>query len=109
MVVLPAGESYRIEGADRAEVHAKTNGSPPAGPPETIPAEKNRRLHLGDGCFLFEDRLEPGDPRARHSHAAGVAPVLGVTRPQQWPAGADEVFETRASKASSSTPRSSTS
>lgn len=38
VVVLPAGESYRIEGADRAEVHAKTDRSPPAGPPETIPA-----------------------------------------------------------------------
>ena len=94
VVVRPAGESYRI--ADRAEVHAKTDRSPRAGPPETILAETSRRLHLGDGCFLFEDRLEPGDPSwVRPSHAARVAPVLGVTRPQQWPDGADEVFETQ--------------
>lgn len=95
VLVLPAGESYRIEGDDWAEVNVKTNRPPPAAPPETIPAEKNQRLHLGDGYFLFEERLEPGDTRARHSHAARVVLVLGATRLQQWPDGADEVFKTQ--------------
>lgn len=95
VLVLPAGESYRVEGDDWAEVNVKTNRPPPAGPPETIPAEKNRRLHTGDGYFLFEERLEPGDTRARHSHAARVVLVLGATELQQWPDGADEVFKTQ--------------
>lgn len=43
----------------------------------------------------FEERLEPGDIRARRSYAARVAPVLGVTRLRQWPDRADEVFETQ--------------
>ena len=102
VMVLPAGQSYRI--ADRAEVHANASRSPPAGPPETFPAEKNRRLHFGDGCFLFEDRPEPGDSPARHSHAARAALVLGVTRPWQWPTGPTRSSRRRSPAPSSETP-----
>ncbi len=94
-LVLPAGKTYRVEGDDWAEVNVKRDRPPPAAPAETIPAGKNRRLHTGAGWFLFEERLEPGDTRERHSHAARVVLVLGATRLQQWPDGADEVFKTQ--------------
>lgn len=94
-LVLPAGETYRVRGDDWAEVNVKTDRPPPAAPAETIPAGKNRRLHTGDGYFLFEERLEPGDTRERHSHAARVVLVLGATELQQWPDGAEEVFKTQ--------------
>lgn len=94
-LVVPAGEAYRVSGGDWAEVNLKPDPPPAAGPDETIAAEKNRRLHTGDGYFVFEERLEPGDTRARHSHAARVVLVLGATELQQWPDGADEVFKTQ--------------
>ena len=94
-LVVPAGEAYRVSGEDWAEVNLKPDRPPAAGPDEEIAAEKNLRLHAGDGYFVFEERLEPGDTRARHSHAARVVLVLGATELQQWPDGADEVFKTQ--------------
>ena len=45
--------------------------------------------------FVFEERLEPGDTRERHSHAQRVVLVMGATELQQWPDGVDEVFKTQ--------------
>lgn len=66
---------------------------PPAGrPKETIPAEKNALRFDGECFFVFEERLEPGDTRARHSHSHRVVIQLNRARLQQWPEGSSEVF-----------------
>lgn len=93
--VAAAGEAYRIRGDDWAEVNLKPNPPPVEGPAEVIPAAKNLRIHTGDRYFVFEERLEPGDTRERHSHAQRVVLVMGATELQQWPDGSDEVFKTQ--------------
>ena len=93
--VAKAGESYEIRGREFAEVNLK-NGRPPVeGPAVAIPAAKNERLYDSEDYFVFEERLEPGDTRERHSHAQRVVLVMGATELQQWPDGADEVFKTQ--------------
>ena len=93
--VAAAGESYEIRGSDFAEVSLKADRPPVEGPAVSIPAGKNERLHDSGGYFVFEERLEPGDTRERHSHAQRVVLVMGATELQQWPDGADEVFKTQ--------------
>ena len=93
--VAPAGKTYEIRGREFAEVNLK-NGHPPVeGPAVAIAAGKNERLHDSEAYFVFEERLEPGDTRERHSHAQRVVLVMGATELQQWPDGADEVFKTQ--------------
>ena len=43
---------------------------------------------------MFEERLPPGETRARHSHSQRVVIVLNDTKLQQWPDGQPEVFRT---------------
>lgn len=93
--VAAAGESYEIRGGDFAEVSLKAEHPPVEGPAVSIPAGKNERLHDDEGYFVFEERLEPGDTRERHSHAQRVVLVMGATELQQWPDGAGEVFKTQ--------------
>ena len=95
VLVVPAGAPFEIRGDDWAEVNLKPDPPPVRGPAETIAADKNLRLHTGDGYFVFEERLEPGDTRERHSHAERVVLVMGATELQQWPDGSDEVFKTQ--------------
>lgn len=92
--VAGAGTSYEVEG-DFAEVNLKPDPPPVEGPAVAIPAGKNERLHDAGDYFVFEERLEPGDTRERHSHAQRVVLVMGATELQQWPDGADEVFKTQ--------------
>jgi hypothetical protein len=61
-------------------------------PKEMIPPEKNAIIHDGDRFFVFEERLAPGDTRARHSHSQRVVIQLNPTRLHQWPEGAPEVI-----------------
>lgn len=63
-------------------------------PPVLIAPEKNELLYDGETFFVFEERLSPGDVRARHSHSQRVVIVLNDTRLQQWPDGQPEVFRT---------------
>lgn len=92
--VAGAGTAYEVEG-DFAEVNLKPDPPPVDGPAVAIPAGKNERLHDAEAYFVFEERLEPGDTRERHSHAQRVVLVMGATELQQWPDGADEVFKTQ--------------
>lgn len=92
--VARAGTAYEVEG-DFAEVNLKPDPPPVDGPAVAIPAGKNERLHDAEAYFVFEERLEPGDTRERHSHAQRVVLVMGATELQQWPDGADEVFKTQ--------------
>ena len=95
VAVAPAGQRYEIEGDDWAEVNLKPDPPTVEGPAEVIPAGKNERRHTGDRYFVFEERLEPGDTRERHSHAQRVVLVMNATELQQWPDGAEEVFKTQ--------------
>jgi len=63
-------------------------------PPVLIPPEKNELLYDGETFFVFEERLPPGETRARHSHSQRVVIVLNDTKLQQWPDGQPEVFRT---------------
>jgi hypothetical protein len=54
------------------------------------PPDKDAMLYDGDTFFVFEERLPPGETRARHSHSQRVVIVLNDTRLQQWPDGEPE-------------------
>jgi hypothetical protein len=83
--VQPVGGAY-------FEVVLKADRPPVRSPKETIPPEKNSILYEGDRFFVFEERLPPGDTRARHSHSQRVVIQLNATRLQQWPEGEAEVL-----------------
>jgi hypothetical protein len=63
-------------------------------PPVSIPPEQNAMLYDGETFFVFEERLPPGETRARHSHSPRVVVVLNETRLQEWPDGEPEVIRT---------------
>jgi hypothetical protein len=74
------------------EVSIKANHPPVQSPGELIPPEKNAIRYDGKGFFVFEERLEPGDTRARHSHSQRVVIQLNRARLQQWPDGEPSKF-----------------
>ena len=80
----PVGEFF--------EVVIKPDHPPVLSPSETIPPEKNTMLYEGERFFVFEEKLAPGDTRARHSHSQRVVIQLNKTRLQQWPDGEPEKF-----------------
>jgi hypothetical protein len=80
----PAGEFF--------EVVIKPGHPPVLSPSEIIAPEKNAILYDGDHYFVFEEKLAPGDTRARHSHSQRVVIQLNKTRLQQWPDGEPEKF-----------------
>jgi hypothetical protein len=93
IAVFQAGESYTAPtGGPYFEVTFKENAPPVQTPKEIIPPEKNSIRHDGARFFIFEERLEPGDTRARHSHNQRVVMQLNKTRLQQWPDGQPEIF-----------------
>ncbi len=83
--VSPVGGSY-------FEVLLKAGRPSVLSPTENIPPEKNAILHDGDRFYIFEERLEPGNTRARHTHSQRVVIQLNPTRLQQWPEGGAEVL-----------------
>lgn len=82
-------------GGDFLEVAIKPGHPPVRSPSVLLPPEKNNILYDGDRFFVFEERLEPGAIRPRHSHSQRVVVVLNDTRLQQWPDGGPEVFRTQ--------------
>ena len=91
--VFPRGERYTAPaGIDYLEVTIRPQRPPVKSPPVLIAPDKNAILYDGDDFFVFEERLEPGDTRARHSHRERVVVVINRTRLQQWPDGAPELF-----------------
>jgi hypothetical protein len=79
---------------DFFEVSIKQDHPPVDAPADRIPAEKNALLFDGETFFVFEERLDPGETRARHSHSQRVVIVLNDTKLQQWPDGQPEAFRT---------------
>lgn len=82
--VQPVGGAY-------FEVVMKGDRPPVQSPKELIPPEKNSIVFDGNSFVVFEERLEPGDTRARHSHSQRVVIQLNPTKLQQWPDGEAEV------------------
>jgi hypothetical protein len=92
IAVFTAAESYRAPTGEFLEVTLKA-GHPPLTPPaENIPPQKNAVLYDGERFFIFEERLNVGDFRPRHSHRQRVVVQLNRTRLQQWPDGEPEVI-----------------
>jgi quercetin dioxygenase-like cupin family protein len=91
VAVFSAGDSYEPPtGGPFLEVAIKPDHPPAESPGETILPEKNALRHDGDGFFVFEERLAPGDTRPRHSHSRRVIVQLNRTVLQQWVDGAPE-------------------
>lgn len=94
LVVIEANESYIPPASGPyVEVAIKPGHPPVQAPPETIAPEKNAIRYQGERFFVFEEKLAPGETRARHSHSQRVVIVLNDTRLQQWPDGQPEVFK----------------
>jgi len=88
VAVFAPGQSYEAPDAGGfLEVSIKP-GHPAALPPvEVIAPEKNALVHDGSDFFIFEEKLAPGDTRARHSHSQRVVIQLNRARLEQWPDG----------------------
>jgi hypothetical protein len=88
VAVFERGAAYRPPtGGSYFEVTIKPDHPPVLSPPEIIAAEKNTVRYDGARFFVFEEKLAPGDTRARHSHSQRVVIQLNATRLQQWPDG----------------------
>jgi hypothetical protein len=83
--VPPVGGAY-------FEVVLKADRPKVLSPNDIIAPAKNSIIHDADRFFVFEERLEPGDTRARHSHSQRVVIQLNATKLQQWPEGEAEVI-----------------
>lgn len=71
--VFGAGDSYQLpSGARFFEVAIKPDHPPVKAPSEIIPPSKNMMLYEGERFFVYEETLDPGDIRPRHSHCQRV-------------------------------------
>jgi hypothetical protein len=88
IAVFRPEESYgQPDGGSFFEVSIKGIHPPVQSPGELIPPEKNAVRYEGKDFFVFEEKLSPGDTRARHSHSQRVVIQLNRARLQQWPDG----------------------
>jgi len=93
IAVFGANDSYVPPvGGAYFEVVLKADRPRVLSPKEIIPPEKNAIVHDAPRFFVFEERLEPGDTRARHGHSQRVVIQLNATKLQQWPDGQPEVL-----------------
>jgi hypothetical protein len=92
VAVFGPGESYAIPaGGGFFEVIIKAGHPPALAPAERIAPDKNALRYDGEDFFVFEERLEPGDTRPRHSHSQRVVIQLNRTTLRQWPDGGAEI------------------
>ena len=93
IAVFKPGESYQPPiGGAFFEVAIKPDHPPARSPGERIAPEKNAMRYDDKRFFIFEERLAPGDTRARHSHSQRVVIQLNRTRLQQWRDGEPPIF-----------------
>ena len=90
--VFGLGVGYSPPAGEFLEVTIKPKRPPVKSPEVLIQPDKNSVLYDGDDFFVFEEKLDPGDTRARHSHRERVVIVINRTRLQQWPDGSPEIF-----------------
>lgn len=71
--VFKPGDSYELpSGASFFEVAIKPDHPPVKSPSELIPPAKNLLMYEGERFFIYEERLDLGDIRPRHSHCQRV-------------------------------------
>ena len=88
VAVFGPAESYEVaKGESFFEVSVKSTHPPAQSPGAYIPPEKNAMRYDAEDFFVFEEKLEPGDTRARHSHSQRVVIQLNRARLEQWPDG----------------------
>ena len=91
--VFKAGETYEPPtGGPYFEVAIKPGHPPVRSPAEIIPPEKNAMRFESASFFIFEEKLAPGDTRARHSHSQRVVIQLNRTKLEQWPDGKPSIM-----------------
>ena len=92
IAVFGATESYvQPVGGAYFEVVLKPDRPAVQSPKENVAPEKNAIIYDAESFFVFEERLQPGDTRPRHSHSQRVVIQLNATKLQQWPEGGEEV------------------
>jgi hypothetical protein len=72
VAIFKAGESYEPPSGAYFEVAVKPNHPPVKSPSELIAPPKNMLVFEGAKFFIYEEKLEPGDTRPRHSHSQRV-------------------------------------
>jgi hypothetical protein len=87
VAVFGPDEAYAPPVGAYFEVAIKPDHPASDSPSEVIAPEKNAMLHEGDDFFVFEEKLAPGDTRARHSHSQRVVIQLNRAKLRQWPDG----------------------
>ena len=88
VAVFGAGDSYVAPlSGSYFEVAIKPDHPASASPAEIIAPAKNAMLHEAEDFFVFEEKLAPGDTRARHSHSQRVVIQLNAAKLRQWPDG----------------------
>jgi len=92
IIVFERERAFQPPTGEFFEVVIKPDHPPVLSPPEIIAPEKNAMLYEGERFFVFEEKLAPGDTRARHSHSQRVVIQFNRTRLQQWPDGEPEKF-----------------
>jgi hypothetical protein len=92
VAVFTAEQEYDPPAGAFLEVAIKSSHPPVKSPPEIIAPEKNAMRYDGPHIFVFEEKLPPGETRARHSHSQRVVIQLNRTRLQQWPDNGAEVM-----------------
>ena len=71
--VFGPGDTYQLPAhASFFEVAIKPDHPPVKEPPEIIPPAKNTLLYEGERFFIYEESLNVGDVRPRHSHCQRV-------------------------------------
>ena len=90
-----AGERYSTpKGGDFLEVSIKPAHPKVAVPARgTPPAPGNKVLYDGKDVTVFEEKMQPGEYGAPHSHNLRLAIFLNDTLVQQWTDGKDETRE----------------
>lgn len=92
VAVFGPHDTYPYPTGEFLEVTIRPDRPPIKAPSVVIPPDKNAILYEDDDFLVFEEKLDPGDTRARHSHRERVVVVINRTRLQQWPDEAPEVF-----------------
>jgi hypothetical protein len=93
LAVFGPNESYvpPVAGA-YFEVALKSDRPSAQLPKERVAPEATSIVYDSERFVVFEERLQPGDTRARHSHGQCVVIQLNATKLQERPDGANEVL-----------------